>query len=235
MDGSRIEESPLAGTPGFEITGGSLGQGLSQAVGMALGERLRGRGGRVYCLISDGELQESQIWEAAMSAGHYGLDNLVLLVDDNRMQADGATADVMTVAPIADKLSAFGFAARTIDANDLDQVLDAFACARAQAGKPAALVCETLPGKGVPSFEVYEKVHYIRAERWPSWGSRPAHGRRCFRLPGIGILAARENSTGAGLPCRPAARGVCGGCLQAARGHVGPRAGREGRWLQGNS
>jgi transketolase len=165
MDGSRIEESPLEGTPGFEITGGSLGQGLSQAVGMALGERLRGRGGRVYCLISDGELQESQIWEAAMSAGHYGLDNLVLLVDDNRMQADGATADVMTVAPIADKLSAFGFAARTIDANDLDQVLDAFACARAQAGKPAALVCETLPGKGVPSFEVYEKVHYIRAER----------------------------------------------------------------------
>ena len=165
MDGSRIEESPLEGTPGFEITGGSLGQGLSQAVGMALGERLLGRDGRVYCLLSDGELQEGQVWEAAMCAGHYRLDNLVALVDDNRMQADGATADVMTVEPIVDKLAAFGFAARRIDANDLEQVLDAFAWARSEAGRPAALVCETLPGKGVPSFEVYEKVHYIRAER----------------------------------------------------------------------
>jgi transketolase len=165
MNGSRIEESPLEGTPGFEITGGSLGQGLSQAVGMALGERLLGRDGRVYCLLSDGELQEGQVWEAAMCAGHYRLDNLVALVDDNRMQADGATAEVMSVEPIADKFEAFGFAARRIDANDLEQVLDAFAWARAEAGRPAALVCETLPGKGVPSFEVYEKVHYIRAER----------------------------------------------------------------------
>jgi transketolase len=165
LDGSRIEESPLEGTPGFEITGGSLGQGLSQAVGMALGERLLGRDGRVYCLLSDGELQEGQVWEAAMCAGHYRLDNLVALVDDNRMQADGATADVMTVEPIVDKLAAFGFAARRIDANDLDQVVEAFAWAREQHGRPAALVCETLPGKGVPSFEVYEKVHYIRAGR----------------------------------------------------------------------
>jgi transketolase len=165
MDGSRIEESPLEGTPGFEITGGSLGQGLSQAVGMALGERLLGRDGRVFCLLSDGELQEGQVWEAAMSAGYYRLDNLVALVDDNRMQADGATADVMAVAPIADKFAAFGFAVRRIDANDLDQVLDAFAWARAQSGRPTAIVCETLPGKGVPSFEIYEKVHYIRAER----------------------------------------------------------------------
>ncbi|HJQ75559.1 MAG TPA: transketolase, partial [Gaiellaceae bacterium] len=164
MDGSRIEESPLEGTPGFEITGGSLGQGLSQAVGLALGERLLGRDGRVYCLLSDGELQEGQVWEAAMSAGHYRLDNLVALIDDNRMQADGATAEVMTVEPIVDKFAAFGFAARRIDANDLEQIRAAFAWARSERGRPAALVCETLPGKGVPSFEVYEKVHYIRAE-----------------------------------------------------------------------
>jgi transketolase len=164
MDGSRIEESPLEGTPGFEITGGSLGQGLSQAVGLALGERLLGRDGRVYCLLSDGELQEGQVWEAAMSAGHYRLDNLVALIDDNRMQADGTTAEVMTVEPIVDKFAAFGFAARRIDANDLGQIRDAFAWARSERGRPAALVCETLPGKGVPSFEVYEKVHYIRAE-----------------------------------------------------------------------
>jgi transketolase len=163
MDGSRIEESPLEGTPGFEITGGSLGQGVSQAVGMALGERLRGRGGRVYCLVSDGELQEGQVWEAFMSAGHYGLDNLVVMVDNNHMQADGATSDVMTVEPVPEKLEAFGFAARRIDANALDDVLDAFAWAKDQRGKPVGLVCENVPGKGVPSFEVYEKVHYIRA------------------------------------------------------------------------
>jgi transketolase len=165
MDGSRIEESPLEGTPGFEITGGSLGQGLSQAVGMALGERLLDRDSRVYCLLSDGELQEGQVWEAAMCAAHYRLDNLVALVDDNRMQADGATADVMTVEPIAEKFGTFGFAARRIDANDLDQVLEAFAWARAEGGRPVAIVCETVPGKGVPSFEAYEKVHYIRADR----------------------------------------------------------------------
>ena len=165
MDGSRIEESPLEGTPGFEITGGSLGQGLSQAVGMALGERLSGRGGRVYCLLSDGELQEGQIWEAAMAAGHYRLDNLVALVDNNRMQADGATAEVMTVEPVDEKLAAFGFAAERIDANSIPGLLDAFERARAARGRPTALVCETLPGKGVPSFEQYAKVHYIRAPR----------------------------------------------------------------------
>jgi transketolase len=163
MDGSRIEESPLEGTPGFEITGGSLGQGVSQAVGMALGERLRGRGARVYCLLSDGELQEGQVWEAFMSAGHHRLDNLIVLVDNNRMQADGATADVMTVEPVPEKLEAFGFAARRLDANSIDAVLDAFAWAKEQRGRPAGLVCDNVPGKGVPSFEVYEKVHYIRA------------------------------------------------------------------------
>jgi transketolase len=163
MDGSRIEESPLEGTPGFEITGGSLGQGPSQAVGMALGERLNGRGGRVYCLLSDGELQEGQVWEAFMAAGHHGLDNLVMMVDNNRMQADGSTADVMGVEPVPEKLEAFGFAARRLDANSIDEVLDAFAWAKQQRGRPTGLVCENLPGKGVPSFEVYEKVHYIRA------------------------------------------------------------------------
>jgi transketolase len=162
-DGSRIEESPLEGTPGFEITGGSLGQGLSQAVGMALGERLRGTDARVYCLVSDGELQEGQVWEACMSAGHHRCDNLVLMVDNNHMQADGATADVMGVEPVPEKLEAFGFTSRRIDANVLDEILDAFAWAKKQHGRPVGLVCENLPGKGVPSFEIYEKVHYIRA------------------------------------------------------------------------
>jgi len=98
-----------------------------------------------------------------MAAGHHRLDNLVLLVDNNHMQADGATADVTGVEPVPEKLEAFGFAARRIDANDVSEVLDAFAWAKDQRGRPAGLVCENLPGKGVPSFEVYEKVHYIRA------------------------------------------------------------------------
>jgi transketolase len=163
MDGSRIEESPLEGTPGFEITGGSLGQGLSQAVGLALAERLKGSGSRVYCLISDGELQEGQIWEAAMSAGHYRLDNLAVLVDNNRIQADGPTAQVMNVEPVDDKFEAFGFAVRRIDGNDIPQILEAFREARGTQNRPFAVICDTTPGSGVRSFEAYAKVHYIRA------------------------------------------------------------------------
>jgi transketolase len=161
--GSRIEESPLEGTPGFEVTAGSLGQGLSQAVGMALGERLRGSGARVYCLLSDGELQEGQVWEAAMSASHFGLGNLVALIDNNHMQADGAPADVMAVEPVDERLRAFGFTVERIDAHDhaaLRRVLPG----DSQAGRPAAVILETVPGKGVPSFEQHHKVHYLRLE-----------------------------------------------------------------------
>jgi transketolase len=163
-DGSRIEESPLEGTPGFEITGGALGQGLSQAVGLALGERLRGLGRRVYCLVSDGELQEGQVWEAAMAAAHHQLDNLVVLVDNNRMQADGDVAQVMGVERVDDKFAAFGFATARVDGGDVAGIRGALAGARAMAGRPTAIVLDTLPGKGVPSLENYAKVHYIRAE-----------------------------------------------------------------------
>jgi transketolase len=160
MDGSRIEESPLEGTPGFEITGGSLGQGLSQAVGMAIGERLRGSGARVFCLVSDGELQEGQTWEAAMAAAHHRLDNLILLVDNNGIQADGATADVLGVEPVTDKLASFGFAAERVDPHDVEALLDAL---RRRPDKPLGLVLQTIPGQGVPSFVTSQKVHYIRA------------------------------------------------------------------------
>jgi len=163
-DGSRIEESPLEGTPGFEITGGSLCQGLSQAVGMALGERLAGAGARVYCLLSDGELQEGQVWEALMAAAHYRLSNLVALVDDNRMQADGDPRDVMGVEPIDAKLEAFGWAVQRVDANDERDLLDAFARARNESNRPSALVCRTEPGKGVASVEALAKTHYVRAD-----------------------------------------------------------------------
>lgn len=167
MSGSRIEESPLEGTPGFEITGGSLGQGLSQAVGMALGERLRGSGARVYCLLSDGELQEGQVWEAAMSASHFGLGNLVALIDNNRMQADGSPADVMGVEPVDERFRAFGFAAQRISAHDHAALLAALPGERHD-NQPIALVLETVPGKGVPTFERHHKVHYLRLapEMW---------------------------------------------------------------------
>jgi transketolase len=161
MDGSRIEESPLEGTPGFEITGGSLAQGLSQAVGIAIGERLRASGARTFCLLSDGELQEGQTWEAAMAASHHGLSDLVVLVDNNGIQADGATADVMGVEPVPEKFAAFGFAAERVDAHDVDALLAALG---RRPGRPLALILQTVPGKGVPSFETSRKVHYIRAQ-----------------------------------------------------------------------
>jgi transketolase len=162
--GSRIEESPREGLPGFEITSGSLGQGVSQAVGMALAARIQGADTAVYCEVSDGELQEGQVWEAAMSAGHHRLGNLVLIVDNNRMQADGNTADVMSVEPVAAKFEAFGWDSVEIDANDHDQLARYLPGGGLKRAKPLAIVAETLPGKGVPSFEQYRKVHYIRAD-----------------------------------------------------------------------
>src|SRR5271155_3692890 len=167
--GSRIEESPLQGTPGFEITAGSLGQGLSQAVGIALGERLRGSGAHVYCLLSDGELQEGQVWEAAMSASHHRLVNLTVLIDNNNMQADGVTSEIMSVEPVVERLAAFGFDAVRIDGHDHAALTQALPDA-GQAGdgaasaRPRAIVLQTTPGKGVAEFERHHKVHYLRLE-----------------------------------------------------------------------
>ncbi len=167
--GSRIEESPLYGhCPGFEITGGSLGMGLSQAIGMALGERLHGHSSRIYCMLSDGELQEGATWEAALSAAHYRLDTLVALVDVNGIQADGNTADVLDVEPIVAKWQAFNWHALSIDGHDLTAILAAFDEARAHHGQPTALICATTPCKGVPSLEQRPRVHYLRLapEEW---------------------------------------------------------------------
>ena len=175
--GSRIEESPLQGIPGFEVTAGSLGQGLSQAVGIALGERLRGSGAHVYCLLSDGELQEGQVWEAAMAASHHRLGNLTVLIDNNNMQADGATSEVMSVEPVAERLTAFGFHTVRIDGHDHAALTSALPEAGSDgpasngAGNdgPRAIVLQTIPGKGVPVFERHHKVHYLRLEP-EAWG-----------------------------------------------------------------
>jgi transketolase len=163
--GSRIEESPLEGIPGFEITAGSLGQGLSQAVGMALGERLRGSGAQLYCLLSDGELQEGQVWEAAMAASHHRLGNLTALIDNNNMQADGATAEIMKVEPVVERLTAFGFETQRIDGHDHEALRKALPRAGAPRDRPQAVVLQTVPGKGVPEFERHHKVHYLRLEQ----------------------------------------------------------------------
>jgi transketolase len=163
-DGSRLEMSGSEFTPGFEMTGGSLGHGLPQAVGMALGLRLDGVAARVYCLLSDGELQEGITWEAALAAAHYGLANLVALVDCNNQQADGPPDRVMNVEPVRKKWEAFGWEAREIDGNDVTAIVGALDAARRPTAAPQAIVLRTLIGRGVPLFEQREKNHFIRMD-----------------------------------------------------------------------
>src|SRR5690606_35177806 len=137
--------------PGVEMTGGSLGHGLGQGVGMALGLRQRQSPGRVYVELSDGELQEGSTWEAALSASHFRLNNLVAMVDCNGIQADGAV--VLDMEPIADKWRAFGWYTAEIDGNDIVQIAGALQAARSHNAGPSAVILRTLPGKGVPTLE----------------------------------------------------------------------------------
>jgi transketolase len=139
--------------PGIEMSTGSLGQGFSAAVGMAIANKLDQDPGRVYAVLGDGELQEGLIWEAAMSASHYGLDNLVAIVDHNGLQIDGRNDDVMTVMPIGSKFESFGWNVIEINGHDMEQILDAFAKARQCSGKPTVIVAETVKGKGVSFME----------------------------------------------------------------------------------
>jgi len=163
-DGSRLELAGSEFTPGFEMTGGSLGHGLPQGVGMALGVRLDKRDVRIFVLLSDGELQEGVTWEAAMAGAHYGLDNLFAFIDCNDQQADGAPRDVLAVEPVAKKWSAFGWDAQRIDGNDVDAIVAAIDRAKRVKGRPHAIVMDTVMGKGVPLFERREKAHFMRVE-----------------------------------------------------------------------
>jgi len=167
-DNSRLEMSTLDTTPGVEVIGGSLGHGLGQAVGQALGLRLSKSAARVFVELSDGEMQEGSTWEAAMSAGHFGLDRLVALVDCNGIQADGPV--VINIEPVADKWRSFGWDAVEIDGNDMAAVVGALMLARAKNGRPKAIVLRTLPGKGVPRIESSEKSHFFRVDvgQWNS-------------------------------------------------------------------
>lgn len=140
--------------PGVDMSSGSLGQGVSAAVGMALGAKLAGKDYRVYALTGDGEIQEGQIWEAAMFAGHRKLDNLVVIVDNNNLQIDGAIGDVCSPYPIDKKFEAFNFHVINVeDGNDMDQLRAAFDEAKATKGMPTAIIAKTVKGKGVSYME----------------------------------------------------------------------------------
>lgn len=165
-DDSRLPMSGMATyTPGMEITGGSLGQGLGIAVGMALGLKRKSSRSLVYNLLSDGELDEGSTWEAAMSAAHWRLDNLIALVDVNRLQADGVSTAVLDFEPLVDKWQAFGWHVQRVDGNDIAALVRAFDLARAIAKpKPRMIICDTRIGKGVPFLENRERSHFIRVE-----------------------------------------------------------------------
>ena len=170
-DESRLPMSGMAAyTPGMEITGGSLGQGLGIAVGMCLGLKRKGSDSFVYNLLSDGELNEGSTWEAAMSASHWKLDNLVALVDVNNQQADGASSGVLGFEPLASRWESFGWQVWRVDGNDIDALKAAFDAARASTEpKPRVLICDTLMGRGVPFLEKRDKTHFIRVDA-DEWG-----------------------------------------------------------------
>lgn len=152
--GSNFQGHPnMKKVPGIEMSTGSLGQGFSVAGGMAMANKLDQNPGRVYVLLGDGELQEGLIWEAAMSAAHYKLDNLVGILDWNGLQIDGKNEDVMTVAPVDEKFRAFGWNVIQIDGHDFEQIFGAFDKARACKGKPTMIIAKTCKGKGVSFME----------------------------------------------------------------------------------
>lgn len=167
-DDSRLPMSGMASyTPGMEISGGSLGHGLTVAVGMALGLRHQGSTARVINFLSDGELDEGSTWEAAMGASHHRLGNLIAMVDINALQADGPTVGVLRTEPVADKWAACGWFVQRVDGNDVDALLAAFDKVNERAdavGAPSVILCDTKIGRGVPILETREKAHFMRIE-----------------------------------------------------------------------
>jgi len=145
--------------PGVDMSAGSLGQGFSVAVGMALAGKVDKLGYQVFAVTGDGEIEEGQIWEAAMSAAHFKLDNLRLIVDNNRLQLDGPVEKIMSVYPIEDKFKAFNWEVFSIDGNSVDEVAEAFAEADSVVGKPVAIVAKTTKGRGVSVFENKVEFH----------------------------------------------------------------------------
>jgi len=165
-DDSRLPMSGMAAyTPGMEITGGSLGQGLSIAVGMSLGLKRKASSSYVYNLLSDGELNEGSTWEAVMSASSWKLNNLIAILDVNNQQADGPSTQVMNFEPLADKWTAFGWFTQRVDGNDIAALVDAFDAARKHPlPQPRVIICDTRMAKGVSFLEARDKTHFIRVD-----------------------------------------------------------------------
>ncbi len=152
--GSYLQGHPsMQYTPGVDMSSGSLGQGISAAVGMAVAAKMDGKDYRTYTLLGDGEIQEGQVWEAAMFAGFHKLDNLCVIIDNNNLQIDGAIDSVCSPYPIDKKFEAFNFHVINIDGNDFDQIDAAFKEAKATKGMPTAIICKTIKGKGVSFME----------------------------------------------------------------------------------
>ncbi|MBT2339856.1 MULTISPECIES: transketolase [Pseudomonas] len=165
-DDSRLPMSGMAAyTPGMEITGGSLGHGLGIAVGACLGLKRKKSASFVYNLLSDGELNEGSTWEAAMSASHWKLDNLIAVIDVNNQQADGHSSEVLAFEPIVDRWQAFGWFTQRVDGNDIAALVEAFDAARSHSdAQPRVIICDTKMGKGVDFLEAREKTHFIRVD-----------------------------------------------------------------------
>ncbi|MEJ2187639.1 MAG: transketolase [Gemmatimonadota bacterium] len=192
---SRLQGHPVLGTaPGIEASTGSLGQGLSIGLGMALAARMDGHDSRVYVLLGDGECQEGQVWEAALAAGHQRPSNLVAIVDYNKYQLDGALDDIIGLEPLAAKWEAMGWVVRSIDGHDLDEVLDGLAWATAQDG-PACLVAHTVKGKGVSFMEGDNAYH----------GKAPTEEEKARALAELDGVAVRSVET-SGASAREAGR-----------------------------
>ncbi len=157
---SRLQgHADMRATPGVEMSSGSLGQGLSFGIGMALAGRLDARDYRVYVLLGDGECDEGQVWEAAMAAAHFRLDNLMAIVDHNELQLDGWNRDVMNLEPLDKKWEAFGWNVIEVDGHDFTQLIDAFERAKLVKGQPTVIIAHTVKGKGVSFMENNPDFH----------------------------------------------------------------------------
>ncbi|MGN0607451.1 MAG: transketolase [Oscillospiraceae bacterium] len=151
--GAMLQGHPCIHTPGIDMSSGSLGQGISAACGMALSGKISSKDYKVYTVLGDGEIEEGQVWEAAMFASHYQLDNLVAIVDNNGLQIDGSIEDVCSPYPITDKFEAFGWHVITMNAHDFDDIERAFDEAEKISGKPVAIIQKSIKGKGVSFME----------------------------------------------------------------------------------
>ena len=152
--GAMLQGHPdMKGTPGIDMSSGSLGQGISAACGMALAAKISGKDYRVYAMLGDGECEEGQVWEAAMFASHYKLDNLVAIVDYNGLQIDGNVMDVAGLDKLEEKFTAFGFEVFTMDGHDFEQIAEVLDKAKTVKGKPTAIIAKTIKGKGISYME----------------------------------------------------------------------------------